>query len=163
MFKSDPYSQPHYTHLPSHPPPPQGEGEMSKAPPLAHPTWAGVVKGQPLPVASPGPFPLAARLLQLYRDCVARGTWARLCFETIGEEELSFLCRVGGAATSTAATGASKKQGRPANKRRRERARRRRKAWVERRRGPAVEGAAAAWSSNHRSSSCQQEQQSLTG
>jgi hypothetical protein len=26
---------------------------------------------------------------------VARGTWARLCFETTGgEEELSFLCRV---------------------------------------------------------------------
>ena len=164
MFKSAPYSQPPYTHLPSHPPPPQGEGEMSKAPPLAHPTWAGVVKGQPPPAASPGPSPPAARLLQLYKDCVARGTWARLCFETTGgEEELSFLCRVGGAATSTATKGASKKQGRPANKRRRERARRRREAWVERRRGPAVEGAAAAWSSNHRSSSCQQGQQPSTG
>jgi hypothetical protein len=70
----------------------------------------------------------------LYRDCVARGTWVRLCFETTGgEEELSFLCRIGGAATSTTAKGASKKQGCPANERRRKRARRRRKALVERR------------------------------
>ena len=85
---------------------------MSKAPPPVHPTWAGVVKGQPPPAASPGPSPPAARLLQLYRDCVARRTWARLCFETTGgEEELSFLCRVGGAATSTATKGSSKKQG----------------------------------------------------
>ena len=73
---------------------------MSMASPPAHSTWAGVVKGQPPPVVSPGPSPPAARLLQLYRDCVARGTWARLCFETKGgEEELSFSCRVGGAAT----------------------------------------------------------------
>ena len=148
---------------PFHPLPPRERG-MSKAPPPVHPTWAGVVKGQPPPAASPGPSPPAGRLLQLYKDCVARRTWARLCFETTGgEEELSFLCRVGGAATSTATKGSSKKQGRPANKRRRERARRRREAWVERRRGPAVEGAAAAWSSNHRSSSCQQGQQPSTG
>ena len=113
---------------------------MSMAPPPGQPTWAGVVKGQPPPVVSPGPSAPAARLLQLYRDCVARGTWARLCFETKGgEEELSFSCRVGGAAT-----GASKKQGRPANERRKERARRRRRAWEERRRRPAAEGAAAA-------------------
>jgi hypothetical protein len=105
---------------------------MSMASPPAHSTWAGVVKGQPPPVVSSGPSPPAARLLQLYRDCVARGIWARLCFETKGgEEELSFSCRVGGAAT-----GASKKQGRPANERRKERARRRRRAWEERRKEP---------------------------
>jgi hypothetical protein len=34
-------------------------------------------------------------LLQLYKVCVARGTCARLIFETKGgEEELSFSCRV---------------------------------------------------------------------
>ncbi len=62
MFKSDPYSQLPYTHLPSHPPPPQGEGEMSKAEPLAHPTWAGVVGSAttccftwPLPSCCPPP------------------------------------------------------------------------------------------------------------
>ncbi len=62
-----------------------------------------------------------------------------MCFETKGgEEELSISFRVGGAAT-----GASKKQGRPANERNKERARRRRRAWEERRRRPAAEGAAA--------------------
>jgi hypothetical protein len=107
---------------------------MSKAPPPVHPAWTGVVNGQPPPAALPGPSPPAASVLQLYRDCMARGTWARLCFETKGgEEELSFLCRVGGAATSTTAKGASKKQGHPASERRREWARRRRKAWVEKR------------------------------
>ena len=137
MFKSDPGLLPATLHTPAIPPsPPEREGEMSMASPPAHSTWAGVVKGQPPPVVSPGPSPPAARLLQLYRDCVARGTWARLCFETKGgEEELSFSCRVGGAAT-----GASKKQGRPANERRKERARRRRRAWEERRRRPASEG-----------------------
>ena len=149
---------------------------MSTATPPFQRTWAGVVKGQPPPSVTPFPLPpLAARLLQLYKDCVARGTWARLCFETKGgEEELSISCRVGGAAT-----GASKKQGRPANERRKERARRRRRAWEERRRRPAGEGAAAAtaatgaasqtgeavtsWSSSHRSSSRQQEQQPSKG
>ncbi len=150
MFKSDPGLLTATLHPPAIPPAPsEGEGEMSMASPPAHSTWAGVVKGQPPPVVSPGPSPPAARLLQLYRDCVARGTWARLCFDTKGgEEELSFSCRVGGAAT-----GASKKQGRPANERRKERARRRRRAWEERRRRraweerrrrPAAEGAAAA-------------------
>jgi hypothetical protein len=102
--------------------------------PPAHSTWAGVVKGQPPPAVSPGPSPpTSAHLLQLYKDCVARGPWAGLIFETkVGEEELSFSCRVqAGAATlkaATAAPRASKKQGkkRPANERRRERARRRR-------------------------------------
>ncbi len=157
------------------PPPHQGEGEMSTATPPGHPTWAGVVKGKPPPSVPTGPSPPAVHLLQLYRDCVARETWARLCFETKGgEEELSFSCRVGGAAT-----GASKKQGRPANERRKERARRRRRAWEERRRRPAAEGAAAATaapgatsqtgeavtsgSSSHRNSGHQQLQQLSTG
>ncbi len=59
-----------------------------------------------------------------------------------GEEELSISCRVGGAATSRAVTGASKKQEYPANERRKERARRRRRAWKQRRRWPAA-GAAS--------------------
>ena len=136
MFTSDP-GQPATLHQPSPPPPPEGEGEMSMASPHAHSTWAGVVKGQPPPHVSPGPSPPpSARLLQLYKDCVARGTWARLIFETKGgEEELSFSCRVpAGAATTRAAYGAradngaraatqaSKMQGtrRPAHERRRE-------------------------------------------
>ncbi len=100
-------SQPPFTSHP--PPPPEGEGEMSMASPPAHSTWAGVVKGQQPPTVSPGPSPpLSAHLLQLYKNCVARGTWARLIFETMGgEEELSFLCRVpAGAATTRAAYGA---------------------------------------------------------
>jgi hypothetical protein len=119
---------------------------MSTTTPPTHPTWARVVKGQPPPSVPPSPYtPPAARLLQLYKDCVARGTWARLCFETKGgEEELSLSCRVG-ASTSRTATEAAKKQGakRPANERRRERARRRRKAWEEKRRLPAASGSAA--------------------
>ena len=118
---------------------------MSTTTPPTHPTWAGVVKGQPPPSVPPSPStPPAARLLQLYKDCVARGTWARLWFETKGgEEELSFSCRVGSSTSRTAAE-AAKKQGakRPANERRRERARRRRKAWEERRRWPASGSAA---------------------
>ncbi len=182
MFKSDPGLLPATLRPPAipSPPPRQGEGEMSTATPPGHPTWAGVVKGKPPPSVPTSPSPPAAHLLQLYRDCVARGTWARLCFETKGgEEELSFSCRVGGAAPSRAATGASKKQGRPANERRRERARRRRRAWEERRRRPAAGGVGAAtaatgaasqtgeafisWSSSHRSSSRRQEKQPLAG
>ncbi len=149
--------------------------------PHAHSTWAGVVKGQPPPAVSPGPSPpSSSHLLQLYKDCVARGTWARLIFETKGgEEELSFSCRVlAGAATSkaaneaTAAPRASKKQGkkRPANKRRRERARRRRQAWEERRRWPVASGSASggaaaviAATGEARSSCRRQEQQRLAG
>ncbi len=128
------------------------------ASPPIHATWAGTVKGHSQPSPSTPP---AARLLHLYRDCVARGKWARLLFETEGGEEvLSFSCGAG-AAQPRAATGTSKKQGskRPANERRRERARRRRQAWEERRRGESCvfsqPGAAAA----NRSSSCWQEQQ----
>ena len=156
MFTPDPgICQPPFTSYP--PPLPEGEGEMTSPP--AHSTWAGVVKGQPPPAVSPGPSPPpSAHLLQLYKDCVARGTWARLIFETKGgEEELSFSCRVqAGAATSkaaneaTAAPRASKKQGkkRPANERRRQRARRRRQAWEERRRASAAAGAATATGSS---------------
>jgi hypothetical protein len=85
---------------------------MSTTTPPTHPTWAGVFKGQPPPSVPPSPStPPAARLLQLYKDCVARGTWARLYFETKGgEEELSFSRRVG-ASTSRSAAEAAKKQG----------------------------------------------------
>ena len=58
------------------------------ASPYAHSTWTGVGKGQPPPAVSPGPSPPpSAHLLQLYKDYMARGTRARLIFETKGEEE----------------------------------------------------------------------------
>ncbi len=133
MFKSYPGILPATLHPPAILSPlPPGRGGDEYGHPFWPPDMGRVVKGKPPPPVPTGPSPPAARLIQLYRDCVARGTWARLCFETTGgEEELSFSCRVGGAAT-----GASKKQGRPANERRKERARRRR-AWEERRRRPA--------------------------
>ncbi len=129
MFTSDP-GQPATLHQPFHPspPPPKGKGETSMASPHAYSTWAGVVKGHPPPPVSPGPSPPpSAHLLQLYKDCVARGIWARLIFETKGgEEELSFLCRVPvGASTTRAAYGARADNRaraaarRPANERRR--------------------------------------------
>jgi hypothetical protein len=83
---------------PGTPPPPpllpEGEGEMTSPPACS--TWARVVKGYQPPAVSPGPSPPpSAHLLQFYKDWVARGTWARLIFETMGgEEELSFSCRV---------------------------------------------------------------------
>ncbi len=64
---------------------------------------------------------------------MARGTWARLVFETRGwEEEFSFLS--GSTIAATEAAGAHCRQGtkRPANKRRKGRARRRREVLVER-------------------------------
>jgi hypothetical protein len=82
----------------------------------------------------------------LYKDCVARGIWAKLVFETSGgREEYSLFCSpqpreaATAAATTAAATAAAashrvgKKKRRPPNQRRRERARRRREAWIERR------------------------------
>jgi hypothetical protein len=51
---------------------------MSTATPTFQRTWAGVVKGQPPPSVTRAPLPpLAACLLQLHKDCVERGTWAR--------------------------------------------------------------------------------------
>jgi len=118
------------------------------------PSWAEMVKrgttppwGQPPPHPPPGPAsrgppPPSACILQLYRDCVARGIWAKLIFETRGgEEQFSFHCspQPAGAATAAAtraAAGAPCRQGkkkRPPNQRRRERAKRRREAWMERR------------------------------
>jgi hypothetical protein len=102
--------------------------------------------GQPPSHTPPGPAsrhspPLSAHIFQLYKDCVAKGIWAKLVFETRGgKEEYSFFCspQPGAAATAAATTaaGSSPRQGRkkrPPNKRRRERARRRREAWIERR------------------------------
>jgi hypothetical protein len=106
VFTPDPgICQPPFTSYPP-PPLPEGEGEMTSPP--AHSTWAGVVKGQP-PCCFTWPLPQSAHLLQLYKDCVARGTWARLIFETKrGEEELSISCRVqAGATTSKAASEAT--------------------------------------------------------
>ncbi len=142
-------------------------------PPPSLPSWAEMVRrgttlplGQPPSHTPPGPAsrhppPLSAHILQLYKDCVARGIWAKLVFETSGgREEYSLFCSpqprdaATAAATRAAATAAAttaaaaaaattaaavashrvgKKKRRPPNQRRRERARRRREAWIERR------------------------------
>jgi len=124
-------------------------------PPPSPPSWAEMVRrgttlplGQPPSHTPPGPAskhspPLSAHILQLYKDCVAKGIRAKLIFETRGgEEEYSFFCSpqpeaATTAAATTAAAGGSHRQGkkkkRPPNKRRRERARRRWEAWIERR------------------------------
>jgi hypothetical protein len=124
-------------------------------PPPSPPSWAEMVRrgttlllGQPPSHTPPGPAsrhspPLSAHILQLYKDCVAKGIRAKLVFETRGgEEEYSFFCSpqpeaATTAAAITAAAGCSHRQGkkkkRPPNKRRRERARRRWEAWIERR------------------------------
>ena len=119
-------------------------------PPPSPPSWAEMVRrgttlplGQPPSHTPPGPAsryppPLSAHILQLYKDCVARGIWAKLVFETRGGgEEYSFFCSPQPRATAaTTAARSSHRQGRkkrPPNKRRRERARRRREAWIERR------------------------------
>ena len=124
-------------------------------------TWAEAVRGQQPPVSSPPLPPPAARLLQLYKECVARGTWARLVFETNGGEEEFFISC--GAINSSSGVFQQQqrshqqqqrsrqqqqrslhRQGkpRPANERRRERAKRRRRDWVDRRK--AAESTAAA-------------------
>ena len=119
-------------------------------PPPSPPSWAEMVRrgttlplGQPPSHTPPGPAsryppPLSAHILQLYKDCVARGIWAKLVFETRGGgEEYCFFCSPQpGATAATTAARSSHRQGRkkrPPNKRRRERARRRREAWIERR------------------------------
>ena len=113
------------------------EAERTATPPNP-PSWAKIVsRGQtpPLGPANHTSPSLPTRLLQLYKECVVRGTWARLVFETRGgEEEFSFFS--GSAIAAAEAAGVHRRQGkkRPANERRKERARRRREAWVERRR-----------------------------
>jgi len=105
------------------------------------PSWAEIVRrGMNPPVVQPHPSPASrhshtAHILQLYRDCVARGTWAKLILETRGgEEEINFFCSPQPGAAATQAAEAFHKQAKkkcPANKRRRERAKRRREAWRE--------------------------------
>ena len=119
-------------------------------PPPSPPSWAEMVRrgttlplGQPPSHTPPGPAsrhppPLSAHILQLCKDCVTRGIWAKLVFEKRGGgEEYSFFCSPQpGATAATTAAGRSHRQGRkkrPPNKRQRERARRRREAWIERR------------------------------
>jgi hypothetical protein len=124
-------------------------------PPPSTPSWAEMVRrgttlplGQPPSHTPPGPAsrhspPLSAHILQLYKDCVAKGIRVKLVFETRGgEEEYSFFCSpqleaATTAAATTAEAGCSHRQGkkkkRPPNKRRRERARKRWEAWIERR------------------------------
>jgi hypothetical protein len=119
-------------------------------PPPSPPSWAEMVRrgttlplGQPPSHTPPGPAsryppPLSAHILQLYKDCVARGIWAKLVFETRegGEEFIFFCSHQPGATAATTAARSSHRQGRkkrPPNKRRREQARSRREAWIERR------------------------------
>ena len=91
-------------------------------PPPSPPSWEEMVRrgttlplGQPPSHTPPGPAsrhppPLSAHILQLYKDCVARGIWAKLVFETRGGgEEFSFFCspQPGAAATAAATTAAT--------------------------------------------------------
>ena len=95
-------------------------------PPPSPPSWAEMVRrgttlplGQPPSHTPPGPAsrhppPLSAHILQLYKDCVARGIWAKLVFETRGGgEEFSFFCSPQpGATAATTAARSSHRQGR---------------------------------------------------
>jgi hypothetical protein len=75
--------------------------------------------GQPRSHSPPGPAsrhppPLSAHILQLYKDCVASGIWAKLVLETsVGREEYSLFCNpqpreaARAAATTAAATTAA--------------------------------------------------------
>ncbi len=91
-------------------------------PPPSPPSWAKMVRrgttlplGQPPSHTTPGPAsrhspPLSAHILQLYKDCVARGIWAKLVFETSGgREEYSLFCspQPRAAATAPATTSAA--------------------------------------------------------
>jgi hypothetical protein len=82
--------------------------------------------GQPPSHTPPGPAskhspPLSAHILQLYKDCVAKGIRSKLIFETRGgEEEYSFFCSpqpeaattaAALSAATTAAAGGSHRQG----------------------------------------------------
>jgi hypothetical protein len=114
-------------------------GAGRTATPPNPPSWVKIVSRGPTPPLGPASFStspsLPTRLLQLYKECVVRGTWARLVFETRGgKEEFSFFS--GSAIAAKEAAGVHRRQGKksPANKRRKERARRRREAWLERRR-----------------------------
>ncbi len=108
-------------------PPSWGEGTKvaeveHTAPSPSPPSWAGMVrKGTTLPLGQPPshtppgprsrhPSPLSAHILRLYKDCVARGIWAKLVFETSGgREEYSLLSspQPREAATAAATTAAS--------------------------------------------------------
>ena len=95
-------------------------------PPPSPPSWAEMKRrettlplAQPPSHSPPGPVsrqppPLSTHILQLYKDCVARGIWAKLVFETSGDrEEYSLFCNpqpreaATAAATTAAATTAA--------------------------------------------------------
>jgi hypothetical protein len=82
---------------------------------------------------------VAARLHEIYRECLEHSSWARIVLET-SRERISFSCRKPPTAAS------SRKQGkkRPANAKRRERNRRRREEWLERRNNRSLTSPAPA-------------------
>jgi hypothetical protein len=85
------------------------------------------------------PGSVAARLHEIYRECLEHSSWARIVLET-SSERISFSCRKPPTAAS------SRKQGkkRPANAKRRERNRRRREEWLERRNNRSLTSPAPA-------------------
>ncbi len=128
LYSSQPHPLP-LTTSPSYPI--WGEGTKvaeveHTVPPPSPPPWAEMVRrgttlplGQPPSHTPPGPAsrhhpPLSAHILQLYKDCVARGIWAKLVFETRGGgEEFSFFCSPQPEATAaTTAARNSHRQGR---------------------------------------------------
>ncbi len=75
-----------------------------------------------------------SRLLDLYRECVDSGSWARVLYDARGGmEKIIFICKIE-PAPAPAAAAPPHKHGRPASARRRARDKRRREAWAERRR-----------------------------
>jgi hypothetical protein len=109
------------------------------------PSWADVAgKGVRQPHTTPGSpsFNPVARILAVYRACVAEGLWVRVQLESReGEEEISLCCRSSPTAALTTPRRARK---RPANERRREKQSQRREVWASRRKnGPSVHQAAA--------------------
>jgi hypothetical protein len=71
---------------------------------------------------------IAARLHEIYRECLEHSSWATIVLET-STERISFSCRKPPAAAPSRVQGKK----RPANARRKERSRKRREEWLERR------------------------------
>jgi hypothetical protein len=77
---------------------------------------------------------VSSHLLDLYRECVDNGGWARVIYDARGGMEKLIFIRKVQPMPAPAASAPPHKPGRPASDRRRARDKRRREAWAERRR-----------------------------
>jgi hypothetical protein len=77
---------------------------------------------------------VTSRLLDLYRDCMDSGSWARVLYDACGGLEKLIFIRKIEPVSAPAAAAPPHKNGRPASARRRAHDKRRREAWAERRR-----------------------------